>query len=167
VCSTKHVEMARSLGADHVIDYTHEDFTRTGQRYDLILAVNGYHSLFAYRRALRPTGRFVLVGASKAHPYQALLQALLLGPVLSRAGSQHLGFMGIAHITQQDLGVMKALLEAGTVVPVIDRRYPLQETAEALRYLEEGHARGKVVITVDHTSSPEQIPDQRQLGGNA
>ncbi len=152
VCSTRHVELVRSLGADHVIDYTHEDFTKQGQRYDLILAVNGYHSIFAYRRALRPTGRYVLVGASKAHIYQALLQALLLGPVLSRPRSQHLGFMGIAHITQQDLGVVKALLETGKVVPVIERRYPLPETAQALRYLEAGHAQGKVVIMVDQSN---------------
>ena len=148
VCSSRHVEMVRSLGADHIIDYTQADFTQNGQRYDLILAVNGYHSIFAYRRALRPRGRYVLVGASKAHLYQALIQALLLGPVLSRTGSQHLGFMGIAHITRQDLGVVKALLEAGKVVPVIERRYPLPETAAALRSLEEGHAQGKIVITV-------------------
>lgn len=161
VCSPRNVEMVRSLGADHVIDYTQADFTKNGQRYDLILAVNGYHSIFAYRRALRPKGRYVLVGASKAHIYQALLQALLLGPVLSGSRGQHLGFMGIAKITRQDLLVMKALLEAGKAVPVIDRRYSLQETAEALRYLEEGHAQGKVVIMVDHTTSPEPIPDQQ------
>ena len=165
VCSPRHVEIARSLGADHVIDYTQADFTKQEQRYDLILAVNGYHSIFGYRRALRPTGRYVLVGASSAHIYQALLQALLLGPVLSRREGQHLGFMGIANITQQDLRVVKALLESGKVVPVIERCYSLPETAAALQSLEEGHARGKVVITVDYTSSPEQILDQRQLGG--
>src|SRR5712692_837471 len=96
VCSTRNVDMARSMGADQVIDYTQEDVTRTGQRYDLILAVNGYHPILAYRRALRPTGRYVLVGGSKAHVYQALLQALLLGPVISRTGKQQMGFMGIA-----------------------------------------------------------------------
>ncbi len=149
VCSTQKVDLVRSIGADHVIDYTQEDFTRNGQRYDLILAVNGYHPIFAYRRALRPTGRYVLVGGSKAHVLQALLQALLLGPVISRTGRQKMGFMGIAKINQKDLVYMKELLEAGKVVPVIERRYPLRETAEALRYLEEGHARGKVVITVD------------------
>ena len=150
VCSTRNVDMVRSIGADHVIDYTKEDVTQTGQRYDLILAVNGYHPIFAYRRALRPTGRYVLVGeGSKAHLYQALLQALLLGPVLSRTGRQKMGFMGIAKMNQKDLVYLKELVEAGKVVPVIDRRYPLRETAEALRHLEEGHARGKVVITVD------------------
>ena len=147
--------MVRSLGADQVIDYTQEDVTRTGQRYDLILDVNGYHPIFAYRRALRPTGRYVLVGGSKAHVFQALLQALLLGPVISRTGKQQMGFMGIAKMNQKDLVCVKELLEAGKIVPVIERRYPLRETAEALRYLEEGHARGKVVITVEqnnHTS---------------
>ena len=149
VCSTRNVDMARSMGAEQVIDYTQEDFTRNGQRYDLILAVNGYHPIFAYRRALRPTGVYVMIGASKAHIYQALLQALFLGPLISRTGRQKMGFMGIAKINQQDLVFVKELLEAGKVVPVIERSYPLGETAEALRYLEEGHARGKVVITVD------------------
>jgi NADPH:quinone reductase-like Zn-dependent oxidoreductase len=155
VCSTRNVDMVRSMGADQVIDYTQEDVTRTGQRYDLILAVNGYHPIFAYRRALSPTGRYVLVGGSKAHLYQALLQTLLLGPVISRTGRQKMGFMGIAKMNQKDLVCVKELLEAGKVVPVIEKRYPLRETAEALRYLEEGHARGKVVITVEqnnHTS---------------
>jgi NADPH:quinone reductase-like Zn-dependent oxidoreductase len=149
VCRTRNVDMVHSIGADHVIDYTQEDFTRNGQRYDLILAVNGYHPLFAYRRALRPTGVYVMIGASKTRIYQALLQALLVGPVISRTGRQKMGFMGIAKINQQDLVFVKELLEAGKVVPVIERSYPLGETAEALRYLEEGHARGKVVITVD------------------
>ena len=143
---------SRSLGADQVIDYTHEDVTRTGQRYDLILAVNGYHPIFAYRRALSPTGRSVLVGGSKAHVFQALLQALLLGPVISRTGGQKMGFMGIAKINQKDLVYVKELLESGKVVPVIEGRYPLRETAEALRYLEKGHAQGKVVITVEQNN---------------
>ena len=153
VCSTRNVDLVRSIGADRVIDYTHEDCTRNGQQYDLILAVNGYHPMLAYRRALRPTGRFVLVGGSKDHLYQALLQALLLGPVISRTGRQKMGFMGIAKINQKDLVYVKALLEAGKVVPVIDRRYPLRQTAEALQYLEEGHARGKVVIMVDQNNN--------------
>src|SRR5262249_52473144 len=115
VCSTRNADQARSLGADHVIDYMQLDVTKQGHRYDLILAVNGYHSIFAYRRALRPTGRYVMVGASKAHLVQALLQALLLGRVLSRTGGQHLGFMGTAQINQKDLEAMKELLEVGTV----------------------------------------------------
>ncbi len=153
VCSTRNVDLVRSMGADQVIDYTQEDCTRNGQRYDLILAVNGYQPILAYRRALRPEGVYVLVGASKAHVYQALLQALLLGPVISRTGRQKMGFLGITKPNQKDLVFVKELLEAGKVVPVIERRYPLRETAEALRYLEEGHARGKVVITVDQNDN--------------
>ncbi len=164
VCSPRNVEMACSLGADHIIDYTQADVTRQGQRYDLILAVNGYHSIFAYRGALRPTGRYVFVGAASARLLRGMLQAMLLGPVLSRTGSQHLGFMGIAKITQQDLLVVKALLETSKVVPVIERRYPLRETAEALRYLEAGHAQGKIVITVDQNDHTEQGLDQSSRG---
>jgi len=151
VCSTRNVDMVRSIGADQVIDYTQEDFTRNGQRYDLILAVNGYHPILAYRRALSPKGVYVLAGeGSNAHLFRAALQAMLLGPLISRTGRQKMGFMGISKINQQDLVFVKELLEAGKVVPVIDRCYPLRETAEALRYLEEEHARGKVVITMDH-----------------
>lgn len=148
VCSSRSVEMVRSLGADHVIDYTKEDVIRTGQRYDLILAVNGYHSVFGYRRILTPKGRYVMAGASRAHLYQALFQAIVLGPLLSRKEGQHLGFF-LAKPTQQDLVVIKELLEVGKIVPVIDRQYPLAETAEALRYLEAGHAQSKVVITME------------------
>lgn len=150
VCSTRNVEMARSLGADHVIDYAQADFTKgrrkKRQRYDLILAVSGYHPIFAYRRALRRKGRFVLVGAS-THLFRALFQAVLLGPVISGLGRKQIGFF-VANPAQQDLLFVKELLEASKVVPVIERRYPLSETAEAIRYVEEGHARGKVVITV-------------------
>ena len=155
VCSTQNVDTARSIGADHVIDYTQEDFTRNGQRYDLILAVNGYQPIFAYRRILQPTGRYVLVGAAGSRIYRALLQALLLGLVISRTGKQKMGFMGIAKINQQDLTFVKELIEAGKVVSVIARRYPLTETTGALRYLEEGHAQGKVVIMVDHCQKNE------------
>jgi NADPH:quinone reductase-like Zn-dependent oxidoreductase len=150
VCSTRNVDQARALGADHVIDYTREDFTKKRgeqrQRYDLILAVSGYQPIFAYRRALRPKSRYVLIGAS-THIFRALFQALLLGLVISKIGSKKMGGF-VANPTQQDLVFVKELLEAGKVVPVIDRRYPLSETAEAMRYLEEGHAKGKVVITV-------------------
>jgi NADPH:quinone reductase-like Zn-dependent oxidoreductase len=146
VCSTGNVDQAGALGADHVIDYTQEDFTRKRQRYDLIVAVNGYHPISAYLRTLRPTGRYVLVGAS-SHLFQALFQALLLGPVVSRIGSKKVaGF--VANPSQQHLAFLTELLESGKVIPVIERRYALRETNEAIRYLEEGHARGKVVITV-------------------
>jgi NADPH:quinone reductase-like Zn-dependent oxidoreductase len=152
VCSTRNLDMARSIGADHVIDYTQEDFTRNGQRYDLILAINGYHPILAYRRALSPTGRYVLVGASAAHLLQALFQTMFLGPLISRTGRQKLGFMGVAKINQKDLVLVKELIETGKIVPVIDRSYPLSETAEAFRYFAEVHAKGKVVITVEHNN---------------
>ncbi len=167
VCSTRNADQARSIGADYVIDYTQEDCTRNGQQYDLILAVNGYHPILAYRRILRPTGRFVLVGASKDHIYKAVLQALLLGPVISRTGKQKMGFMGIAKINQKDLVYVKELLESGKVIPVIEKYYPLRETAQALSYLEEGHARGKVVITVEQNYNTSQTDDQSQPGENS
>jgi NADPH:quinone reductase-like Zn-dependent oxidoreductase len=167
VCSTRNVEMVRSLGADHVIDYTREDVTRQEERYDLILAVNGYHSIFAYRRILRPTGKYLLVGASKERLFQAVIQTMLLGSVLSRSGGKQLGFMGIAKINQQDLTYMGELLEAGSVVPVIDRSYPLQEAASAFRYLEKVHAQGKVVITVGQRDTAEPNPHESDPGGNA
>jgi NADPH:quinone reductase-like Zn-dependent oxidoreductase len=143
VCSTRNVETARRIGADHVIDYTQEDFAQNGQRYDLILGANAHHSMFDYRRALSRNGIFVMVGGGGA----AILQAMLLTPFLSRIGSKKMRFF-IAKINTKDLVFLKELLEAGEVVPVIDRRYALRDAAEALRYREEGHARGKVVITV-------------------
>jgi NADPH:quinone reductase-like Zn-dependent oxidoreductase len=132
------------MGADHVIDYTQEDFTKNGQSYDLILAANGYHSILSYRRALGPMGTCVMAGGS----ISLLIQAVLFGPLISKTGNKEMGFMGIAKLTHKDLVLLKELLEAGKVKPVIDRQYPLGETAEAMRYLGEGHARGKVVITV-------------------
>jgi NADPH:quinone reductase-like Zn-dependent oxidoreductase len=143
VCSTRNVDIVRSIGVDYVIDYTQEDFTRNGQRYDLILAVNGYHSISEYKRALHPEGVYVMTGGSNAQ----MFQAMLLGPLISMTGRQKMG-NSTHKPNKKDLVFMKELLEAGKVVPVIDRRYPLGETAEAIRYLEEGHARGKVVITV-------------------
>ncbi|MBI3484332.1 MAG: NAD(P)-dependent alcohol dehydrogenase, partial [Acidobacteria bacterium] len=147
VCSTRNVEKARSMGADHVIDYTREDFTQSGQRYDLILAANAYHSIFDYRRALGQDGIYVMAGGGWAQ----ILQAMLLGPLLSLLGSKKMCFI-MAKIIKKDLIFLKDLLEAGEIVPVIDRRYPLSEVAEAVRYLEEGHAQGKVVITVEHSN---------------
>jgi NADPH:quinone reductase-like Zn-dependent oxidoreductase len=144
VCSTRNLDMARSIGADHVIDYTQEDFTQNRQRYDLIIAANGYHPILDYRRALSPNGIYVVLGGTMAQ----IFQGMLLGPLLS-TGSKKLGSM-MTHSNQKDLIFLKELLEAGKIVPVIDRRYPLSEVAEAIRYLAEGHARGKVVITVEH-----------------
>ncbi len=148
VCSTRNVDMLRSIGADQVIDYTQEDFTQNGQGYDLILAANGYHWISDYKRALRPRGTYVMTGGSMAQ----IFQAMLLGPWISITGSKKMGSL-TAKLNQKDLVFMKELLKAGKVVPVIERRYPLRETAEALRYLEEGHARGKVVITVDQNDN--------------
>jgi NADPH:quinone reductase-like Zn-dependent oxidoreductase len=138
--------MARSIGADHVIDYTREDFTQSGQSYDLIMAANAYHSIFDYKRALSPKGIYVIAGGGGVQ----MLQIMLLGPLLSLIGSKKMCFF-IAKINTKDLVLLKDLLEAGKVVPVIDRRYPLSGVAEGLRYLEEGHAQGKVVITVEHS----------------
>jgi NADPH:quinone reductase-like Zn-dependent oxidoreductase len=143
VCSTRNQEMAHSIGADQVIDYTREDFTKNGQQYDLILAVNGYHPLSAYKYALIPRGTYVAAGGSQSQ----MLQAMLLGRWMSRSGGQTLGFMGVAKINQQDLTYMKELLEAGKVAPVIDGSYPLSKTADAFRYVEDVHPRGKVVVT--------------------
>ena len=144
VCSTRNVDMVRSIGADQVIDYTEEDFTKSGQQYDLILAVNGYHPIFDYKRALSPKGRHVMTGGTMAQ----FFQAIALGPVISKTGSKKMGNF-LAKANHNDLLFIKELLEAGKIVPVIDRRYPLSEVAEAIRYVEEGHAKGKVVITVD------------------
>jgi NADPH:quinone reductase-like Zn-dependent oxidoreductase len=148
VCSTRNLDQARSIGADRVIDYTKEDFTQNGQQYDLILAVNGYHPISAYKRALTPKGIYVTAGGSLAQ----IFQSMLLGPLVSMTGSKRIGFMGVAKPNKKDLVFIKELLEAGKVVPVIDRRYPLSETSEALRYLGEGHARAKVVITVEQNN---------------
>jgi NADPH:quinone reductase-like Zn-dependent oxidoreductase len=136
--------MVRSLGADHVIDYTKEDFTQNGQLYDLIVATAGYRSIFDYKRALSPKGIYVATGGSMTQVFQALL----LGPLISVTGSKKLNSMLVE--VNKDLGFMKELIEAGKIKPVIDRRYPLNETAEAFRYYGEGHARGKVVITLEH-----------------
>jgi NADPH:quinone reductase-like Zn-dependent oxidoreductase len=146
VCSTRNVDTARSIGADHVIDYTRDDFTQSGQRYDLILAANAYHSIFDYKRALSQNGIFVWSGG------KVNFQVMLLGPLLSLVGRKKVRFF-LAKINKKDLTLLADLLEAGKVVPVIDRRYPLSDAAEAIRYLEEGHARGKVVLTVEQSST--------------
>jgi NADPH:quinone reductase-like Zn-dependent oxidoreductase len=145
VCSTGNLDMVRSIGADQVIDYTQEDFTKNGQHYDLILAANGYHSISDYKRALSHKGIYVMSGGSEAQ----MFQALFLGPLISMMGSKKISNLRMVS-NQKDLFFMKELIEAGKVKPVIDRRYPLSEVAQAIRYLEEGHAKGKVVITVEH-----------------
>jgi len=145
VCSTRNLELVRSIGADHVIDYTREDFTQNGQQYDLIYCAVGNRSISDYQRALKPQGVCVIAGFTSL---RLLFEHMILGPRKSKAGGQQVGLMPTMKPNKQDLVFVKGLLEAGKVIPVIDRRYPLSETAEAIRYLETGHARGKVSITV-------------------
>ena len=148
VDSTMKMDMLRSIGADHVIDYTKEDFTRSGERYDLILDVVARRSVFAYRRALNPDGVCVFVGGSTA----TILQSLILGPLISRTGSQQMGIVMWKPNDKEDLALLAKLFEAGKVVPVIDRRYPLSQVPEALRYLAEEPHLGKIVITVSRNN---------------
>jgi len=145
VCSPRNLDQARSIGADRFIDYTREDFTQSGQQYDLILAANGYHPLSAYKRALTPRGIYVMAGGALAQN----MEAMLMGPRMSETGGRKFGGVS-ARMDQGDLDFIRELIEHGKVKPVIDRRYPLSEVAEALRYLGAGHARGKVVITMEH-----------------
>jgi NADPH:quinone reductase-like Zn-dependent oxidoreductase len=133
-----------------VIDYTQEDFTRNGQHYDLIYDAVGNRSVSDYKRALNPNGTCVIAGFSSL---PRLFQHMVLGPLRSKTGNKKVGLMGLAKINQKDLVYVKELLEVGKVVPVIDRRYPLSQTAEAIRYVEEGHARGKVVVTVEQNDN--------------
>jgi NADPH:quinone reductase-like Zn-dependent oxidoreductase len=149
VCSTRNVDMVRSLGADHVIDYTHEDFTQNGQRYDLIFDAVGNRSVSDFKRALSPNGMCAVAGFTTL-PH--LFQVLVLGAWVSRTGRKKIGLMETAKPNKKDLLFIKELLEAGKVVPVIDRRYTLREVPEAIRYLEAGHAKGKVVITVEQNN---------------
>jgi NADPH:quinone reductase-like Zn-dependent oxidoreductase len=149
VCSARNLEMVHSIGADLVIDYTKEDFTKRGQSYDLILATAGYRSILDYRRALRPRGIYVATGGSMRGPkaMAQVYQALLLGPWISMAGSKKLRILTL-RTNQKDLVFIKELVEAGKLRPVIDRRYALSEAAEAIRYYAEGHTQGKVAIAV-------------------
>jgi NADPH:quinone reductase-like Zn-dependent oxidoreductase len=146
VCSTRNVELVRSLGADRVVDYTQEDFTRRGERHDLMLDIAGSRSLSELRRVLTPEATIVLVGGRMT--YRGLGPLPHLGKMLlaSIGRSQKVTFF-VAQITKEDLDVLRGLLEAGKVKPVIDKSYELSQAADALRYLGEGHARGKVVLT--------------------
>lgn len=148
VCSGRNVEMVRSLGADHVIDYTREDFTQNGERYDLIVDNAASRSLSEYQRALTPGGTYVMVG----YTLSLLLQVLFLGPWLSRRENVNMGLLSPTE-NRTDMDDVKTLLESGNVVPVIDKQYPLSQLPDAIRYLEEGHAKGKVVITVTHNGA--------------
>jgi NADPH:quinone reductase-like Zn-dependent oxidoreductase len=148
VDSTAKLDMLRSIGADHVIDYTQQDFTKSGQRYDFVLDVVASRSIFAYKRALNPKGICVFVGGSTA----AIFQALFIAPLISMMGSKKLGTVMWKPNKKEDLDFLAELFEAGKVVPVIGRRYPLGQVPEALRYLEEEPHLGKIVITVEHSS---------------
>ena len=143
VDNTGKMDFLRSLGADHVIDYTREDFTKSGKRFDLILDLIAHRSVFAYARALKPNGTYFFVGGSVG----TLFQILLLGPLIRKATGMHIQILAVPQ-NRKDLIAITELCEAGKVRPVIDRRYPFNEIPEALRYLGEGHAKGKVVITV-------------------
>jgi NADPH:quinone reductase-like Zn-dependent oxidoreductase len=147
ICSGRNVELVRSLGADHVVDYTKEDFTTGGERYDLILDNVGNRSLSECRRALKPTGRYVMVGGPPGRWIDPLPRAAG-AYVLSRFVSQELRFF-IAKLNPEDLTTLSELMQAGKVMPVIDRRIRLSDAPAAIRYLEEGHARGKVVIDLE------------------
>jgi len=142
VDSTRKLDLMRSLGADHVLDYTQEDYTRSGQRYDLILDVAAYRSVFDYSRALTPDGTFMTVGGS----VRTLLQVVILGAVISRFGSKRIGINAWKPNKREDLAFLAALFETGDVVPVIDKHYSLPELPGAFRVLGEGHALGKVVL---------------------
>jgi len=143
VCSTGKLDMLRSLGADHVVDYTREDFTKSGQNYDLILAANGYHSIWAYRRSLTRHGVYVESGGA----IRQIMEAALLGPLISMCGSKEMGTF-VSKTSREHLAFVTKLVETGKVQPIIDACYPLSKTADAFRYFEDEHPRGKVVITV-------------------
>ena len=152
VCSTRNVELVRSIGADHVVDYTRNDFTKGEQRYDLVLDMVGNHPLLALKRVVTPQGIVVIVGGKEGRwisPMDRPIKAFVLSPFVSQEM-----VMLLADLNQKDLAVIANLMQAGKVTPVIDRRYRLSEVPEAIRYLEEGHARGKVVIVPDETNGP-------------
>ncbi len=147
VCSTKNLDMVRKIGADHVIDYTKEDFTQGDQHYDLIVDTVGTHSLLDYKRVLTPQGNLVIVGGQVDNWMLGILGSVVYAKILSPFISQKFGMM-LAELNPEDLTILSDLMQAGKVTPVIDRTYKLSEVPEALRYLEQGHARGKVVISV-------------------
>jgi NADPH:quinone reductase-like Zn-dependent oxidoreductase len=144
VDSTRKLDFMRSLGADHVIDYTQEDFTRNGKQYDLALDLVAYRSVFDYRRAVKPGGTYLFVGGS----VRSLFQVLLLGPLIRIVTGKNLRLLAVQPSTK-DMLYMAELLQSGKIISVIDRRFPLSEVPEALRYLGEGRAKGKLVINME------------------
>ncbi|HMI37215.1 MAG TPA: NAD(P)-dependent alcohol dehydrogenase [Steroidobacteraceae bacterium] len=148
VCSTKNLALVQSLGADHVVDYTQEDFTQSGQHYDVIVDTVGTHSLLDYRRALNPTGSLIMVGSASVGDWIDFLISPLDAIILSKfVGQKFIPFL--AELNPKDLTILGELIQSGKMTPVIDRRYSLKELPAAMRYVESGHARGKVIITVD------------------
>lgn len=143
VCSTRNVEILRSIGADHIIDYSKERFTQHKEYYDLVLGVNGSNSLSAYKQVLKLNGKFVHVGGSESQLYQTLF----IGPFISMTGSKKISSL-LQRANQKDLNDVKELLETGKVKPIIDKRFKLSEITKAFKYFQEGHAQGKVVITI-------------------
>jgi len=150
VDSTRKLEMMRAIGADHVIDYTKEDFNKNGQQYDLILDFVARRSIFDTKRSLSSNGKYVLIGGSMT----TIFQTAFIGPLISITSSKKMGILGHRQ-NKKDLAYMIELHEAGKVVPVIDRTYPLRDVSEALRYLGEGQAKGKVVITTEKNNNPD------------
>jgi NADPH:quinone reductase-like Zn-dependent oxidoreductase len=146
VCSTRNVECARSLGADQAVDYTKEDFTRSGQRYDLLLDIVGSQSWFAYRRVLQPNATVVIVGGPRT-PMIGPLSHVIHTRLASLGSSRKVVFF-IAKFTREDMLILKNLLESGQVKPFVERVYPLTQIAEAMRHLGSGHAQGKIVVTL-------------------
>ena len=143
VCSGAKLELVRSLGADHVIDYQQQDFTKNGQHYNLILDVKGFHSIFDYRRALAPNGRYVMLGGASSRTFQVLL----LGPLLTRLGNKKMGLLFLK--PNKGLDSLVALFQAGKLKPVIDQHFPLSQATEAMRYYESWKAKGKVILTME------------------
>ncbi len=148
VCSTRNLAMVQSIGADHVIDYTHEDFTKGSQRYDLIVDNVGSHSAWDYRRVLEPNGTLVIVGGTNDGPWLGGMAGALGTKFVAPFVSQKMGFF-LAKLNHDDLDYLRSLLQDGKIKPVIDRSYKLDQVPEAIKYLEGGHARGKVVINLE------------------
>jgi NADPH:quinone reductase-like Zn-dependent oxidoreductase len=151
VCSTKNLELVRSIGAAHVIDYTREDFAESGKKYDLILATTGYRPILDYKKALSPDGVYAATGGTMfgKEGMKQIWEGMLIAPFLSLSGRQKM-FMSNTVPNRKDLDYMRGLIESGKIKPVIDRKYPLSRVAEALTYYKEGHTKGKIVITFNN-----------------
>jgi NADPH:quinone reductase-like Zn-dependent oxidoreductase len=149
VCSTRNLDLVSSIGADKVIDYTKEDFTSTAQKFDLIIDNVANRSVSDLKRALSPNGLCIIIGFSSL---SRMFQHMLLGSLVSMIGNKKIGGLGTAKLNNKDLLLLKELLESGKIKPFIDRLYPLSEVPDAIRYVEGGHARGKVVINIEQSS---------------